>query len=137
MNAPARRALTPMETKRIVDALRAHGVRYALIFGSAARDALAADSDLDIAVSADRVLSSAQRHGLMEAVAAACGRPIDLVDLRSARGTVFAKALQGRELFCDSIGAKGDALYRRASLIEEDLAAARTTFAAARTRMFP
>lgn len=137
MNAPARRALTPMETTRIVEALRAHGVRYALIFGSAARDALAADSDLDIAVSADRVLSSAQRHGLMEAVVAACGRPIDLVDLRSARGTVFAKALQGRELFCDSIGAKGDALYRRASLIEEDLAAARTSFEAARTRMFP
>ena len=136
MNAAARRALTPMETTRIVQALRANGVRYALIFGSAARDALAADSDLDIAVSAERALSSAQRHALIEAVAAACGRPIDLVDLRSARSTVFAKALQGRELFCDSVRAKGDAFYRRASLIEEDLAAARTSFATARTRMF-
>ena len=136
MNASARHALTPRETARIVEALRANGVGYALIFGSAARDALGADSDLDIAVSAERALSSAQRRSLMEALAVACGRPIDLVDLRSARGTVFAKALQGRELFCDSIRVKGEALYRRASLIEEDLAAARAAFSAARTRMF-
>jgi len=135
MNA-APHPLTATENARIVSALRAHGVRYALVFGSAARDALSADSDLDLAVSADRPLSSAQRHALIGALAAACGRPIDLVDLRSARGTVFAKALQGRELYCDSTAAKGDALYRRASLIEEDLAAARAAFATARTRMF-
>ncbi|MGH8672767.1 MAG: nucleotidyltransferase domain-containing protein, partial [Burkholderiales bacterium] len=93
-------------------------------------------SDLDVAVSADRPLSVTQRFGLIEALAAACGRPIDLVDLRSARGTVFAQALQGRELFCDSIRTKGEALYRRASLIEEDLNVARASFALARPRMF-
>jgi predicted nucleotidyltransferase len=136
MNAPSRTALTPAETTRVVETLRAHGVRYALVFGSASRDAMGPDSDLDIALSADQPLSSAQRFGLIEALAAACGRPIDLVDLRAARGTVFAKALQGRELFCDSIRAKGEAMYRRASLVEEDLNVARASFALARPRMF-
>lgn len=128
--------LTREETERIVNALRAHGVRYALVFGSAARDALTADSDLDVAVSMDEPMSSAQRIQLIGALATACGRPIDLVDLRSARGTVFARALQGRELFCDSIRAKGEAFYRRVSLIDEDIVAARESFALARPRMF-
>jgi len=72
MNAAAHRALTPMETTRIVEALRANGVRYALVFGSAARDALGAESDLDIAVTAARPLSGMQCFHLIEALAAAC-----------------------------------------------------------------
>lgn len=132
----AHTALSPKESAQIIETLRANGVRYALIFGSAARGALGFDSDLDIAVSGDQVLSSEERYRLIGVLAAACGRPIDLVDLRSARGAVFAKALEGRELFCDSIRAKGDALYRRASVIEEDLEVSRKTFALARGRMF-
>jgi len=129
-------ALSSQELARITEVLRANGIRYALIFGSAAEDALGFDSDLDLAVSADQVLSSEQRFRLIEALASACGRPIDLVDLRSARGGIFAKALRGRELFCDSLRAKAAALYRRASLIEEDLDVSRRSFAAAQARMF-
>jgi predicted nucleotidyltransferase len=129
-------ALSEQTISRIVAVLRAHGERYALVFGSGARGALGFDSDLDVAVSADRTLSSAQRYDLIGALALATGRPIDLVDLRAARGAVFAKALQGRELFCDSVRAKADALYRRVTLIEEDLEVSRRTFATAHARMF-
>ncbi|MDA8109639.1 MAG: nucleotidyltransferase domain-containing protein [Betaproteobacteria bacterium] len=130
------KSLSTAERARVIEALRAHGVVYALLFGSAARAELAYDSDIDVAVSAPGPLSGAQRYRLIGALAAATGRPIDLLDLRTARGAVFARALRGTELFCDSVRAKGDALYRRLTLIEEDLNDSRRSFAMARAEMF-
>jgi len=124
------------ELQNLIAALRRCGVLYAVLFGSAARGDLRADSDIDIAVAAQGPLASETRYRITQAIAAIGGRPVDLVDLRTARGVVLARALQGRELFCDSVRAKGDALFRRVSVAEEDIAYAKKSFALARPGMF-
>ncbi len=124
------------DLQSLVDALRRFGVVYAVVFGSAARGELRADSDIDIAVAAEGPLSSEMRYGIINAISGISGRPIDLVDLKTARGVLLARALQGRELFCDSVRAKGDALFRRVSVAEEDIAYAKKSFSMAQPRMF-
>lgn len=129
-------ALSRADIERVIRVLRGHGIAYALLFGSSARDALAFDSDIDVAVSAAGRLTGEQRYRLIGELASVTGRPIDLIDLKTARGALFAHALRGRELFCDSVRVKGETLYRRVSLVEEDLEYSRRTFAMAQPRMF-
>lgn len=128
--------LKQTDLDELIDVLRSCGVIYAVLFGSASRDELRPDSDLDLAVAAAGPLSAATRYNVIDRVSAISGRPVDLVDLKTARGLVLARALQGKELFCDSIRAKGDALFRRVSVAEEDIAYARKAFSMARPRMF-
>ncbi|OGA49743.1 MAG: hypothetical protein A3G25_05390 [Betaproteobacteria bacterium RIFCSPLOWO2_12_FULL_63_13] len=126
--------LNQHDLQNLIAALRRCGVVYAVLFGSAARGELRAASD--IAVAAERPLASEMRYRIIQAIAAVGGRPVDLVDLKTARGVLLARALQGRELFCDSVRAKGEALFRRVSVAEEDIAYARKSFALAQPKMF-
>lgn len=54
------------------------GIRQAWLFGSGASGHVGFDSDLDIAVALERPLDADTRLRLIDALAAACGRPIDL-----------------------------------------------------------
>ena len=128
--------LSTDQRQQTVRVLRCEGVVYALLFGSGAQGKLRFDSDVDIAVAGDRPLSPQTRYELISKLAAVTRRPVDLIDLRTARWVVYAKAMQGEELFCDSLRAKGEALFRRVSLVEEDLAFARRSFSMAQPRMF-
>lgn len=128
--------LSTAELDQLTQVLRAHRVLYCLIFGSAARGELRFESDVDIAVCASGALSSGEKYTLIASLALVARRPIDLIDLRVARGVLFARALQGKELFCDSLRAKGEILFRRLSLIEEDLGYASRSFDMAQPRMF-
>lgn len=56
----------------------------AIAFGSVADGSARADSDLDLAVSAGEPLSTDARITLIEELAAATGRPVDLIDLSRA-----------------------------------------------------
>lgn len=89
--------LNQHDLQNLIAALRRCGVVYAVLFGSAARGELRAASD--IAVAAERPLASEMRYRIIQAIAAVGGRPVDLVDLKTARGVLLARALQGRELF--------------------------------------
>ncbi|MFC2992434.1 type VII toxin-antitoxin system MntA family adenylyltransferase antitoxin [Halomonas tibetensis] len=55
-----------------------------VLFGSIAKGMGRPDSDLDIAVESRRPLTSAQKIDMIEALALASSRPVDLVDLRTA-----------------------------------------------------
>lgn len=59
-------------------------LRQIILFGSLARQQAGFDSDVDVAVEAARSLSVEQRMAMIEALALALGRPVDLVDLREA-----------------------------------------------------
>ena len=59
-------------------------VRLAVLFGSLATGRERPDSDVDIAVLADRPLSAELKAEWVGSLAAATGRPVDLVDLRTA-----------------------------------------------------
>lgn len=58
-------------------------IKFAILFGSLAKGTERPDSDLDIAVLAGEPLSAKRRIDLIDALALAIGRPVDLVDLRT------------------------------------------------------
>lgn len=129
-------SLPTNQRMQIISALRDEGIVYALLFGSGAIGQLQFDSDIDLAVAGERAISTETKYQLIAKIAAITKRPIDLIDLKTARGLVFAKALLGEEIFCDSIKAKGEAQYRRVSIIEEDLNYAKHVFGLAAPAMF-
>ncbi|MGC8120190.1 type VII toxin-antitoxin system MntA family adenylyltransferase antitoxin [Marinobacter sp. VGCF2001] len=59
-------------------------IRVAALFGSMARGTARPDSDIDVAVQADKELGADERIAITEAIALAFNRPVDLVDLRTA-----------------------------------------------------
>lgn len=60
------------------------GITLAILFGSVATGRQRTDSDLDIAVAAQHPLSAAEKIAIIQALAEAIGRPVDLVDLATA-----------------------------------------------------
>lgn len=56
-------------------------IRLAILFGSMATGHVSRDSDIDLAVSAERPLKADEKMALMAELAEATGRPIDLIDL--------------------------------------------------------
>jgi len=88
--------ITPVQTARegIRSVLERHPeIRIALLFGSLASREARTDSDLDLAVAADQPLSAGLKGALIAELAQATGRPVDLVDLRTAAGLVLKEAL--------------------------------------------
>jgi predicted nucleotidyltransferase len=70
------------------------GIRQAVVFGSVASGKANLGSDLDIAIEAERPLSAAQKMRLIEDLAAAIGRPVDLIDLKTAGEPLLGQILQ-------------------------------------------
>jgi predicted nucleotidyltransferase len=68
-------------------------IKLCIIFGSVPAGKALSDSDLDIAVAAERSLSEEAYLELAAALADAVNREIDLVDLNIATGTILKKAL--------------------------------------------
>lgn len=80
---------------------REPGIRLALIFGSLAKGRARSDSDVDVAVAADRPLDIGTKMRLIEQLAVLTGRPIDLVDLQVAEGLILHQILvEGKLLLC-------------------------------------
>lgn len=77
------------------DVLERHPhIRQALVFGSVASGRPRPDSDLDVAVEADHPLDARAKTNLIEALAAASGRPVDLIDLKTASGPLLGQILK-------------------------------------------
>lgn len=71
----------------------------ALLFGSFAVGRERPESDIDIAVAAQRPLTAPEKMAVIEALAEQTGRPIDLVDLRTAGEPLLGQILRhGRRL---------------------------------------
>ncbi len=69
-------------------------VELAMLFGSAAAGELRADSDVDVAVLTRSRLTPKRRREIVRAIAEIVGRPVDLVDLRTAGVPVTSQALR-------------------------------------------
>jgi predicted nucleotidyltransferase len=69
-------------------------VQLALVFGSVAKGTARPDSDLDIAIEAQEPLLATQRMALIEALASATGRPVDLIDLKTVTQPLLNQIMQ-------------------------------------------
>lgn len=70
-------------------------IQLGIVFGSLAEDRARRDSDLDIALLANRPLGSERFTRLIESLAQLSGRPIDLVDLKTAGVPIARSAILG------------------------------------------
>jgi len=105
--APGDFAAAPRELEaRLAERLGAAGVRYATLFGSVARGTANRESDIDVAVSFGKPMSSDLRAALIGIVADVAGRAVDLIDLETARGLVLAQAMRGKEILCDEVATR-------------------------------
>ena len=88
------------EIQLIQRTLACHGgLELAFVFGSVAQGKARADSDLDIAVQAEKPLSAPQKMALIGDLAQATGRSVDLIDLRTAGEPLLGQILgHGRRL---------------------------------------
>jgi predicted nucleotidyltransferase len=77
-------------------------VSAAWVFGSVARGESRTDSDLDVAVLGPDPLSAADKQSLIEDLAVAFGRPVDVIDLNATHGPIVGRVLHdGTRLFCE------------------------------------
>jgi len=106
----------------IVSVLQRHpSVTMAILFGSLAAGRGRLDSDLDLAVSTTAPLTVVARVELIDELAAAVGRPIDLIDLTQAHGPLLQQVLTtGRLMLCRNRTEYAE-LMRRQAYEEADL----------------
>lgn len=90
------------ELRRVAETLSAEpGLLLAVAFGSASKGRARSDSDIDIAVLAQEPLSRERREQTIRRITEITGRPVDLVDLRSAGVPILRTILtEGRTLLC-------------------------------------
>jgi predicted nucleotidyltransferase len=87
-------------------------IELAVLFGSVARGCQRPDSDIDVAVAARRALTAAEKIALVEALAVRTGRPIDLVDLRTAAEPLLGQVLRHGRRLLGTDSAYGDLISR-------------------------
>ncbi len=87
---------TPVrEADAIRQALARHGgIRTAILFGSLARAEATPQSDIDVAVSMDTPLTAETRLALIDELASATGRPVDLIDLGTTGEPLLGQILR-------------------------------------------
>lgn len=116
-------ASEPMED-RLAGRLREAGAVYATVFGSVARGEARADSDIDVAVSFGKPMSPDLRMAAIGIAAAVSGRSVDLIDLESSGGLILARALGGREIYCDDVATRQRMIAKVQRTEDERLSAA-------------
>jgi len=76
-------------------------VLLAILFGSTARNSARFESDIDIAVLTDPLLSVRKKEEMIDDIIGVAGRSVDLVDLHRAHGTLLRQILSnGTRLVC-------------------------------------
>lgn len=88
--------MTESIDKQIRQVLERHSaIRLALLFGSLAKGTARFDSDLDLAVGADRPLGVDETIELISDLATVIGRPVDLIDLSTVGEPLLGQIIAG------------------------------------------
>lgn len=87
-------------------------VRMAIIFGSVAKHKATFNSDLDIAVLAEKKITPEFKLNLINALACLVGRPIDLIDLNDVGEPLLGEILQHGKMIVGNATLKGNLLTR-------------------------
>ena len=91
-----------MLKSKILNSLKQYPmIKLCLLFGSAAKGPLRFDSDIDIAVAADRTLSSQEKLSLIEDLAIQLKRGVDLIDMQQVSGYILQQALSTGKIICN------------------------------------
>ena len=128
-------ALPQAMEDRLASRLRAAGAAYATVFGSVGRGQALPGSDIDVAVSFGKPMSSDLRMAVLGIVADVSGRSVDLIDLESADALIRARALGGTEILCDRPATR-QRMIAKVQRAEDDRLSAAIAARAARAGLF-
>lgn len=84
----------------------------AIVFGSVAQGQARPDSDLDIAVAANKPLTAVEKIDIIAALAKCTGRPVDLIDLNGVAEPLLGQILRHGRRLLGSDGAYGSLLSK-------------------------
>lgn len=87
-------------------------IEQIVLFGSVSRGTARAASDVDVALDAGKPLSQEQRMAMIEALALEFGRPVDLVDLRTAGQPLLSQVVTTGKRLLGSDTAWATTIYR-------------------------
>jgi uncharacterized protein len=92
--------VSALETLSVLrEALASHShISFAMLFGSVAQDTARPDSDIDVAVLSRTQLTAQQKIELIESIALAIDRPVDLIDLKTAGEPLLGEILKGKRI---------------------------------------
>lgn len=76
-------------------------LKLAMLFGSQATGQAAPGSDIDLGLLFDKPLSGSDKLGMIEAIGAEFGRPVDIVDLFYVPEPVTGQVFKGKRLLGD------------------------------------
>lgn len=76
-------------------------IRLAILFGSQADGSAGPQSDIDLGLLADAPLGPSLTLELIEQLAMACGRPVDIVDMFYGPEPIMGQIFKGRKLLGD------------------------------------
>lgn len=93
----------------------------AFLMGSMGEGRARPDSDIDLAVSAGRPLTTEERIHLTQALATCTHRPVDLIDLETAHGLILKQALRQGKPLITSRPSTLERLLKRMIYEQEDL----------------
>jgi predicted nucleotidyltransferase len=83
-------------------------LQLAIVFGSVALGKCRFDSDIDVAVYFSSPLNPQKHQQLVDEIATRTGRPVDLIDLSTAGGSLLRQIIRsGRIVFCKNPGLPG------------------------------
>jgi uncharacterized protein len=111
------------ELRNLTETLEAESdLLLAIAFGSVPAGAARFDSDIDVGVLARRPLDAERKAELIRALAAATGRPVDLLDLGETGLPLLRTVLRdGRTLFCRDRAARARLVSRMLADVEDFL----------------
>ncbi|MEO8332780.1 MAG: nucleotidyltransferase domain-containing protein [Gallionella sp.] len=87
-------------------------ISLAMVFGSAASGSQQPNSDLDIAIAADRPLTANEKIEIIGVLAERTGRPIDLVDLSVVAEPLLGQVVRHGRRILGSDTLYGELIYR-------------------------
>lgn len=83
-------------------------LQLVIVFGSVALGKCRFDSDIDVAVYCSSPMNPQQHEQLVDQIASGTGRPVDLIDLSTAGGSLLRQIIRsGRIIFCKKTGLPG------------------------------
>ena len=87
-------------------------IELALLFGSAAKNKLTPNSDIDIGISTNTPLTAPLKLEIIQQLADKLGRPIDLIDLKTASPLLTEQILKNNQRLIGSNSAYGTFISR-------------------------
>ncbi len=94
-------------------------LQLVMVFGSVVSGRARPDSDIDIAVQSAKMLDASTLLQMMDAVAVAVGRTVDMVDLRCAGEPLLGEILRSGKRVFGSSAVVGDLMFRHAVNAED------------------